>query len=108
MVLGLDECFTVMSGCVLQFKSQGVDIDSSKKKEFQRRESGVSVLKTFLGQAKPSQIQTEGETFNDFALEVFQLPQPLVFSSCNRSCSQVLGLGYDFLLLACITPECLT
>jgi hypothetical protein len=96
MVLGLDECFTVMSGCVSQFKSHGVDIDSSKKKEFQRRESGESVLRTFLGQAKPSQIQTEGETFNECALEVFQLFQPLVFLNSRPS----LSLCSDFLLLA--------
>jgi hypothetical protein len=87
MVLGLDECFTVMSGCVSHFKTQGFDVDSSKKKEFQRSESGEGVLKTFLRQAKPSQIQTEGETFNVSALEVFQLLQPLVFLNSQPSLS---------------------
>jgi hypothetical protein len=67
MVLGLDECFTVMSGCVSQFKSHGVDIDSS-----------------------------EGETFNECALEVFQLFQPLVFLNSRPS----LSLCSDFLFLA--------
>jgi len=74
-----------MSGCVLQFKTKGFEDDSSKSNRVQRTGSYSDMLKSDLAHKKPSQMITEGQTFNDNALEVFELLQPLVFSSFPRA-----------------------
>eukprot|EP00802_Teleaulax_amphioxeia_P001199 Tamp_01200.p1 GENE.Tamp_01200~~Tamp_01200.p1 ORF type:complete len:459 (-),score=57.53 Tamp_01200:3199-4575(-) len=69
MQLGSDECYTIMSGCVLQFKTKGFEDDSSKSNRVQRTGSYSDKLKSDLAHKKPSQMITEGQTFNDNALE---------------------------------------
>ena len=64
-----DECYTVVSGCAVQVKIKGVS------------EICLGDLSELRHQMKEIKKLSEGQTFNEFVLEVFICPQNCLPSS---------------------------